>query len=146
MTDTKTHINPKTAKGGYLTARPITSQFASVTAHNKFGIPRSSLIYMMQNQFYYDKKYSDCLSSYHILQWECKYLLSEVREGMLYKEGIAYQVIYHKTDPTRIKRAGNKHATSYVRISFRVAALEFDVPPVALVKLYANPEGEAENE
>lgn len=136
--------NPKTAKGGYLTAKPIVSKFASVTAHNKFGIPRSSLTYMMQNQFYFDKKYSDCLSSYYIIQWECTHMLSEVREGMLLRDGIAYQVIYHKTDPTRLRRASTKHAASHVRISFRVAAPEFNIPPVALVKLYANPEGEAE--
>ena len=63
-------------------------------------------------------------------------------EGIVRHKGISYQVIYHKTDPTRIKRAGLTYeGRSHVKLSFRVAQPEFDIPNTVLVKLYKNTKG-----
>ena len=117
-------------------------QFGSITAHNKYGIPRSALTYMMQNQFYFDKAYIDCLSSYYIHQWKCGLFLTTIHEGIIEHWGISYQIIYHKTDPTTIAKIGKQCPAARVKLSFRVAQPEFNVQPTVLVKLYKNLKGE----
>ena len=128
----------------------IDTKLCSITAHNKYGISRSALTYIIQNQFYFDKDYTDCLDIYYILQWEPSYFLNSLDNGMIgvlnkkdnERTFCMYQVIYHQTDPTKIRKAISHNGNSHVKLSFRVAHTEFNIQPIVLIKLYTRKMGD----
>ena len=113
-----------------------TSKLASVNCYKKYGVERSLLTYIVHNNFYVTDLYRDCLDTYYILRWQASHMLSSITNGTLVHKGVTYQVIYHRTDPTRIKRAALlTHCIRYVKLSFRVAQPEFNIPATVLIKL-----------
>lgn len=106
---------------------------ASITAYRKYGVSPSTLRYAMYNIFYFPEKYADCM--YLIKQDICdtSIFLRSIKEGMIapYNEEKSYQIIYHQTDPYKLKR---RAAHTQVKLSFRVAQSEFNIPPTVLVK------------
>jgi len=106
------------------------------TRYNKLGITPLALSYMMRNQFYFDKTFSHCLSSYYCIAWSPKTLLSTMREGTIHHNHKTYDVIYHDTTAKAIAYCGLTHPNCHVKLSFRAAHSEFNVPNIVLVKLY----------
>lgn len=107
----------------------------SVTAYKKYGIQPSKLRFMIQNIFYFPEEYKDCLCKYTYDEYNTKSFLSQMKEGMFIvpedKATRSYQVIYHKTDPTKLLR---RKEHTRVKLSFRVAQPEFNILPTVLVK------------
>jgi len=101
--------------------------------YKRYGITPSKLRYMIDNHFYFPEQYKDCLSHYRMSQTSTARFLTSILEGTIIplREGITYQIIYHQTDPTRLKR---RAAYTSVKLSFRVAQPEFDIIPTVLVK------------
>jgi len=102
-------------------------------AYKKYGIAPSELRYMIDNHFYFPVQHKDCLSLYKLDEVLTVNFLSSLVEGtiMPYKEKVTYQVIYHQTDPTRLRR---RAAYTSVKLSFRIAQPEFGIIPTVLVK------------
>jgi len=102
----------------------------SVIAYRKHGVYPTKLRYVMNNLFYFPDKYASCLHRYYILQWQTEEFLARLIEGTIKHDGIRYQVIYHNTDPTRMRR---KQAYTTVKLSFREADAIFNIIPTVLV-------------
>lgn len=102
----------------------------SVQAIQKYGVPLSTARYMVYNHFYFPERYLDILSTYFTRRWETSHFFNIRCDGMIEYDGEYYQVIYHKTDPTKLYR--RKDFTT-VKLSFRVASSLFGIPPTVLV-------------
>ena len=102
----------------------------SVTAYNKYGVSPSSLRFSIHNIFYFPQQFLPCLRRYFIQEVPTVDFLTYMQDGMLSWNNINYQVIYHKTDPTRLLRR-KEHTT--VKLSFRLADPIFNIPPTVLV-------------
>ena len=59
------------------------------------------------------------LSKYYILYWSAKHFLSSVQDGTLLREGIAFQVRYHRTTRGKILSSLDNEIPSQVALSFR---------------------------
>lgn len=66
-----------------------------------------------------------------------KEFLTSMKDGTIKNNGITFQVIYHKTDPTRLKR---KAEYTVVRLSYRIADNLFSLIPTVLVMELKEPE------
>ena len=102
----------------------------SIKAYNSYGVAPSNLRFMMNNLFYMPEQYKDCLEGYFIQEWLTEEFLSDIKEGSLPYMGRTYQIIYHKTDPTKLLRR-QEHTS--VKLSFRVADPVFNILPTVLV-------------
>lgn len=111
-------------------------QGAKKTTHNELGITPLALGYMMRNQFYFDKTFHHCLSSYYCQAWNTSKLMGIMQEGTIHSNGITYQVIYHNTTAKAIAYEGLTNGDCHVKLSFRAAHSEFDIPAIVLIKLY----------
>lgn len=111
---------------------PVREAPTSIIAYRKYGVSPSTLRYAMYNIFYFPEKYADCM--YLIKQDTCDTspFLRSIKEGMIQKVDRSYQIIYHQTDPYKLRRRA-KHGNSHVKLSFRVAQPEFNIPPTVLV-------------
>lgn len=105
----------------------------SVEAYKKYGIAPSYVRYTINNYFYYPYNMRDTLDKYYIMRWNVGYFLSKIKEGMIEHQDVEYQIIYHKTDPTKLHRVSGTHAQ--VKLSFRVADPLFNIPPTVLVAI-----------
>lgn len=102
------------------------SPLNSIDAYKKYGVRPSVLRFSIYNIFYFPEDYKDCLDKYYIVEQFTNLFLSTMKDGMYEK----YQVIYHKTDPTRLLR---RQDYTTVKLSFRVADPIFNIPPTVLV-------------
>jgi len=104
----------------------------SIEAYKQFGVTTSNLRFMMNNLFYMPENYKDCLTVYTLAEQPTLDFLARIEDGM-YKvsRSISYQIIYHKTDPTKLLRRA-EHTS--VKLSFRVADPIFNILPTVLVK------------
>lgn len=59
------------------------------------------------------------LSKYYILYWSGKHFLSSVQDGVLVREGISFQVRYHRTTRGKILSSLDNVVPSQVALSFR---------------------------
>ena len=110
----------------------MNTSLTSIEAYNKYGIQPSKLRFMIQNLFYLPAEYKDCLSLYTTVEQNTVDFLANMNDGIFKMASSKYyQVIYHNTDPTRLLRR-QEHTT--VKLSFRVAQPEFNIPPTVLVK------------
>ena len=103
----------------------------SVEAYNQYGVSPNHLRFMIQNIFYFPTSYDDCLSSYFLHVIETREFVAHINEGMYDTGDVSYQVIYHKTDPTKLLR---RQDHTEVMLSFRLAKPEFGLIPTVLVK------------
>jgi len=106
------------------------STLDSIDAYNKYGVQPSNLRFMINNLFYMPEDYKDCLHGYYIKSHTTEEFLAEIDDGQVYDEGIPYQIVYHKTDPTKLLR--RKEYTS-VKMSFRLPDPIFNILPTVLV-------------
>lgn len=107
----------------------------SISAYNTYGVTPSKLRFMINNIFYFPENYKDCLWVYKLIELETHEFLAHMKDGM-YKLGDRdCQIIYHKTDPTRLLRRQD-HTT--VKLSIRVAQPEFNILPTILVMEVTN--------
>ena len=102
----------------------------SLEALAKFGIPRSSAIYLQNNYWNVPSNYLDIFGAYYILRWDSAYFREALHDGLITRHDISYQVVYHRTNPAEIKKA-----TTGLLLSFRVLKEEYKVHPVVLVSL-----------
>lgn len=103
----------------------------SVQAYQTYGIAPTYLRFMIDNLFYFPSTHKDCLQTYFLQESSTKDFLDNIQDGTIYHEGCKYQVIYHKTDPTKLLRR-QEHTS--VKMSFREAHYEFNILPTVLVK------------
>ena len=108
----------------------------SIEAYNTYGVSPNHLRFMIQNIFYFPPTYDDCLWKYHLKVIETHEFVAHMKEGMYAEGGREYQVIYHKTDPTKLLR---RQDHTEVMLSFRVAQPEFNLLPTVLVKEITHP-------
>ena len=109
----------------------------SVEAYKKYGVTPSNLRFSIHNIFYFPKQFKSCLEKYYIKEISTIGFLAYMYEGTLSlpNDNIVYEVIYHKTDPTRLLRRQD-HTT--VKLSFRIADSIFNIPPTVLVMEVTN--------
>ena len=108
----------------------------SIEAYNIYGVSPNHLRFMIQNIFYFPPTYDDCLTRYSLKVIETHEFVSHMKDGMYDIGDVSYQVIYHKTDPTKLLR---RQDHTEVMLSFRVAQEEFGLIPTVLVKEITHP-------
>ena len=59
------------------------------------------------------------LSKYYILYWSASHFLSTSQDGLLVREGISFQVRYHRTTRGKILSSLDNAVPSQVALSFR---------------------------
>ena len=124
-------MNP-TPKPKHLTHhKPKRNTLNSIEAYNTYGVSPNHLRFMIQNIFYFPESYDDCLSKYYLTVIETHEFVAHMKEGMYDDSYDSYQVIYHKTDPTKLLR---RQDHTEVKLSFRVAQPEFNLLPTVLVR------------
>ena len=120
---------------GLLRKAPTKSKENSMTLYKEnytvIVPPRSLIHHIATNNFSISPAYRQYFRPYHLLYWQAKYLLEQVREGAINLESGSFIVIYHRC--TRGQLLANPD--SQVAISFRAPAQQFNVPAYALVSL-----------
>ncbi len=109
----------------------MTPKLDSVAAYNKFGVNTSTVRYMVNNLLYYPHEYKDTLDAYFILLDSTSNFLRKIKDGTIDYKGTTYQIVYHITDPTKIKR---RSGYTSVKQSFRIPNKLFNIPPTVLIK------------
>lgn len=104
---------------------------SSIVAYDTYGVSPNHLRFMINNLYYFPASYTDCLHNYYLKEVDTHEFLTHIKDGMYNDSDRDYQVIYHKTDPTKLLRRQD-HTT--VKMSFRVAQPEFNLLPTVLVK------------
>ncbi len=102
----------------------------SIEAYKQYGIQPSKLRFMVNNLFYMPEEYKDCLEVYVLSEEYTTDFLSNIKDGMYLTISESYQIIYHKTDPTKLLRRAEYTS---VKLSFRVADPIFNIIPTVLV-------------
>jgi len=95
-----------------------------------YGVPKSTAIYMSQNYWSIGEEYRDLFSDYYILRWAASYFQEKLHEGTIKREGITYQVVYHRCNSATIGR-GNQQ----LLLSFRKLQIEYKAQAVVLVTI-----------
>lgn len=106
---------------------------AAIQAYKLYGVSKSKATYLIQNVWTIPTHQHDILATYYLLNWDVSYFREKLQEGVIEREGVTYQVIYHRTDPIAIEKATGK-----LFISFRKLQAEYGVMPTALVALVSN--------
>ena len=103
---------------------------ASIAAYNKFGLPRTSVDFMLKYTFHYPEQYKDTLVRYYKLYHKPEYFFSLLEMGAFYSktDDMLYDVIYYKCTPSQLRMC------KQIEMSFREAQPEFDLKPYVLVR------------
>jgi len=101
----------------------------SIAAYKKYGVHTSNARYMVHNLFYFPYNYQDILEVYSTLFLPTNKFISSIKEGMIEYKGTHYQVIFYKTDPTKMRR---RQEHTGVKLSFRIAKKEYGILPTVL--------------
>ncbi len=96
----------------------------------KYGIPRSAALNMLHNYWVIKSGYQELFSTYYLLHWEAGYFQQKMVDGMIEREGVSYQVIYHRCDSYGIGRRNNQ-----LLLSFRSLKPEYEATPTVLVTI-----------
>jgi len=118
----------------------LKAQTTSFTVLKKYGVPKSSAVFLINNVWAVKEEFRDLLQIYYILKWRKKHLCHTIMDGALTREGITYQVIFHRCTNSDISKLQNKEE---LLLSFRHLQDEYDTSPVVLIALDKSPkEGE----
>lgn len=105
----------------------LTESFAVMS---KYGVPRSSAIFMATSIWSIKVTDRDIFKEYFLLHWQVEYYRAMMESGTVERNGKLYQVIYHRTNSYEVlKHTGKLH------LSFRELQDEYNVFPVVLVSL-----------
>ncbi len=114
-------------------SRGATYNYSHLPAANvisKYGVSKSTALFMLNRHWYIAPDWRDILANYYILRWQADYFLSSMVEGTIKRDGITYQVIYHNCDSVMVAR------TQYtLLLSFRALQSEYGAQPVVLVTI-----------
>lgn len=99
----------------------------------RYGIEKSFLRQLLNNQFHIPSIFHECLAHYRYCEVTATEFKSRIREGTLQQQvGLTvkeFAIIYHFCSPAQIKNAG------IIRLSFRAAKAEIGLEPVVLVSI-----------
>ena len=116
----------------YTPTSPSYSLLPSVDALTKYGVAKSTALYIQNNHWIIPREYRDLFPTYYLLRWEAAYFLDRMVEGTITRESddpyITYQVIYYRCNPAAIKAD-----KSQLLLSFRELQEEYKSSPVVLV-------------
>jgi len=123
----------------------------ATTALLKYGVPKSTAIYMLQNKFNIPDDYKDLFSTYYLLHWSKSYYYSNFNEGIIKKSNELnklpedkninlitkkYQVILHRCNWHDIKVLPYNYQ---LKLSFRELQPEYEAVPTVLIALQEKP-------
>jgi hypothetical protein len=102
----------------------------SIQTYKQTHFPRTTLHWMLQNSASLDLCI-DLLQTYKLNYWSGKYIIQEMKEGMIWNKGKFYHVAFHKhVTRGRILIADN---LQQYRMSWREALPEYDLPPYVYI-------------
>ena len=99
------------------------------------GISISAATYIANNYFSIQNSDRNLFRTYYILAWQASYFQEKLQQGTIEREGITYQVIYHRTNPAEITQL--VEMGGHLKLSFRSLLADFGVQPTVLVALDA---------
>jgi len=117
-------------KSNYTVDTPQYVLLPTTLALKKYGIPKSSALYMMQNFWAIKKEFLDIFDTYSLLYCSIKRFSSILYEGCIIKDSIKYQVRFYRCDSYKILQ-GSKS----IKLSFRALKAEYEAMPTVLVTL-----------
>lgn len=110
------------------------SKIPAIAAYATHGVKRSTVHYMMLNHFTYPVDFRNTLSEYFLLHWETRYFQEKLRDGIISRKSldgsgkdVEYIVLFRKS----IKEV---FAPGNVRLSFRKAKVEYNLPAYVIVE------------
>lgn len=101
----------------------------SIKAVAKYGIPKHIALHMQHTYWVISREYRAIFKSYYILKWHAAYFTDKLHNGTITREGVTYQVLYHRTGSI----PANSPVDTQVLLSFRELQPEYDAVPVVLV-------------
>ena len=111
-------------------SKPMTISYEVARKHHT---SISAATYIQNNQWVIPQNHLPIFHTYYLLDWNVSYFCQELKEGIVERQGITYQVIYHRTNPAEIKKLHK--IGGHVKMSFRALLTDFRVQPVVLVSL-----------
>lgn len=108
------------------------SKSPSAELLHKYGVTKSTALYMQQNHWVIDKDYADVFSTYYLLRWEAAYFQDRLHEGTIERNDITYQVIYYRCNAAAISAPCQG---KQLLLSFRSLQDEYKVQPTVLVTI-----------
>lgn len=101
---------------------------ASIQVAKTYGVDRSLMSHMLQNQFVIAPNYRDLLSEYQLLYWSVSHTLFQNKAGYI----SGHIVVYHNCT-----RGSLMLTPTYkqVALSFRAAIPEYNLPAYVLISL-----------
>lgn len=93
------------------------------------GLKRTEIHHMFLNNFHIHESQHKTLREYFILHWSGSKLSERLHEGMIHSYGHDFNVIYHNCNPFAAKKS------ECIKLSFRAAIPELDIPNYVLIKL-----------
>jgi hypothetical protein len=97
---------------------------ASIVAYRKYGVSPKIISWLMQNSQEITH-YRDAMEQYYLLFWEGKYLINKTIDGLIWRGGTSYVVVYAKNCTRGYVIA---HPNEQFSVSFRKAMPEYDLP------------------
>ena len=94
----------------------------------RYGVSRSIAINMQHKHWSIDTEYREIFSSYYLLKWMAEYFHKKMRHGTVKREGVTYQVVYHKCNGAAIYNNPGQ-----VYLSFRELQEDYKAGAVVLV-------------
>lgn len=94
------------------------------------GVARSIATYIQNNHWTLQPEFRDIFSTYYMLRWRPAHFVANLEDGTISREGITYQVIYHKTDSAAITKTD-----SDLLLSFRELDKTYKTFPTVLVTI-----------
>jgi hypothetical protein len=109
----------------------------SILAYQKYGTHRSFISFITNNHFTISPDFLDCFSQYRLIVLESKEFISRMNAGILCENGIKYSIIFKGTSRGKILDLISQYPENRIEllISLRIPQYEYDIDPVALVKL-----------
>lgn len=101
----------------------------SISSYRSYGVRKSSLHSACINQFSINTSLQDCFEAYYLKYWRGEYLLDQIEDGAMVDSGRTYLVIYQNCTPFQVRKCAQ------VRLSFRSALPEYEIPAYVIVKL-----------
>lgn len=101
----------------------------SISSLRTYGVSKSLLHSISINLFTLPPEIRDCFCAYYLKYWQGEYFCDQVEDGAITDCSRNYLVIYQHCTPFQVRRA------KQVKLSFRAAMPEFDIPAYVIVKL-----------
>ncbi len=130
MTDTDTDTDTRDSRESrYRVQNPQYTMLPSIDVLNKYGIPKSTALYMQQSFWRIEPEYQNIFSSYYLLYWSAEYFSDRLHRGVITRDGVDYQVRFYNCDSGILYGAGSKQ----VALSFRELQPEYKAAAIVLV-------------